>query len=187
MFNILIQICWFILFIFWVISSVGAKKNLQGNKQKLSSSLRLILITVSVSIIFNITGLRQLIKYPILSFTPFVQTIGVFICASGIAFAIWAKIHLGKNWGMPMAIKENPELIATGPYYFIRHPIYTGILIAAFGSMVTVGFMWLVWFIIFLVSFTYSARKEEKNMLLQFPEEYRDYMNRTKMFIPFIF
>jgi protein-S-isoprenylcysteine O-methyltransferase Ste14 len=126
-------------------------------------------------------------NFHLLPVTPVVQTIGVFVCASGIAFSIWAKIHLGKNWGMPMAMKENPDLIVTGPYSFIRHPIYTGMLIAMLGSMVTVGSMWLFWFILFFASFIYSAKKEEKNMLLQFPDEYRDYMKRTKMIIPFIY
>lgn len=115
------------------------------------------------------------------------QGIGVLICVGGIAFAIWARIHLGHNWGMPMSLKEKPELVTTGPYHFVRHPIYTGIAVAMLGSMITAGFMWLVWFVLFSFSFIYSAKKEEKTMLIQFPEEYRKYMKRTKMMIPFVF
>jgi protein-S-isoprenylcysteine O-methyltransferase Ste14 len=88
---------------------------------------------------------------------------------------------------MPMALKEKPDLVMTGPYSFIRHPIYTGISIAMFGSMVTVGSTWFVWFILSGAYFIYSAKKEEKLMLLQFPKEYHQYMKQTKMFIPFIY
>jgi protein-S-isoprenylcysteine O-methyltransferase Ste14 len=173
--------------IFWFISSWGAKKNLPGKDRPLNASFKLIIITVAVMLLFNITGLRKLLNITIFPFTPFVQTVGVFICASGIAFSIWARIHLGKNWGMPMAMKEKPELVMTGPYSFIRHPIYTGILFAMFGSGVAVGFTWLVWFILFSAYFMYSAKKEETLILLQFPEEYKQYMKRTKMIIPFIY
>ena len=187
MFNSLISICWLAFMIFWVISGWAAKKNIRGNNRQFSFSFKLIIMTVIVMLLFNITGLRQLRNYHIFPSTHFVQTVGVFICASGIAVSIWARTHLGKNWGMPMAMKEKPDLVMTGPYSSIRHPIYTGISIAMFGSMVTVGFTWLIWFILLSLYFIYSAKKEEKLMLLQFPKEYHHYMKRTKMFIPFIY
>jgi protein-S-isoprenylcysteine O-methyltransferase Ste14 len=187
MFNFLIAICWLVFIIFWIASSSGVKNNIQENKRQLSSSFRLIITTVTVSLLFNITPLRQLRNYHVFPLTSVVQATGVFICASGIAFSIWAKTHLGRNWGMPMAMKEKPDLVVTGPYSFIRHPIYTGVSIAMFGSTVTAGFTWLVWFVLFFCYFIYSAKKEEKLMLLQFPKEYHHYMKRTKMFIPFIF
>lgn len=187
MFNLLIGICWLIFTLVWIVFSLQAKKNKQESNQRYSSSVRLIFTTIVITLLFNIKGLQHLIDYPIFPVNDLVQSIGVFICAVGIIFAIWARTHLGKNWGMPMSVKEKPELVMTGPYYLIRHPIYTGIAIAAFGSMVTVGFMWLVWFILLFTYFIYSAKKEEKVMLQQFPKEYADYMKRTKMLIPFIF
>ena len=187
MFDILLRICWLVFVIFWISTSMGVKKNIEENNRQSLFSSWLIITTATVIFIFNITPLRYFFYYPILPPTFFIQTIGIIICASGIAFSIWARVHLGKNWGMPMAMKENPDLIVTGPYYFIRHPIYTGILIAMFGSIVAAGFLWLIWFTLFFVSFIYSAKKEEKQMLLQFSAEYRDYMKRTKMFIPFIY
>ena len=187
MFNFPIAICWLVFIIFWIASSLGVKNNIQENNRQVSSYFKLMIPTAILILLFNTTRLRQLLNYHILPVTLFVQTTGIFICALGVAFSIWARTHLGKNWGLPMAMKEKPDLVVTGPYHFIRHPIYTGISIAMLGSMVTVGFIWLISLILFCAYFIYSAKKEEKLMLLQFPKGYHDYIERTKMFIPFIY
>jgi protein-S-isoprenylcysteine O-methyltransferase Ste14 len=112
--------------------------------------------------------------------------IGVLLCAFGIGLAIWARAHLGRNWGMPMARKESPELVTSGPYASVRHPIYTGMLTAMLGSAFGESQLWLVPLVLFGIYFVYSARNEEKLMLQQFPEQYREYMSRTKMLVPFV-
>lgn len=56
----------------------------------------------------------------------------------GLGLAVWARIYLGRNWGMPTSTKEDPELVTSGPYRTIRHPIYTGILLAMIGSAIAV-------------------------------------------------
>jgi protein-S-isoprenylcysteine O-methyltransferase Ste14 len=187
MFNSLIGICWLIFIGVWVAYSLEAKKNIQANGRKRYSFVRLVMITSIIILVFTIKNFRGLANYHLLPVNNFMQTMGVLICAAGIAFAVWARMHIGKNWGMPMSLKEKPDLIMTGPYSFIRHPIYTGLLMAMFGSMVTAGFTWLIWLILFIPYFVYSAKKEEKVLLVQFPQEYADYMKRTKMLIPFIF
>jgi protein-S-isoprenylcysteine O-methyltransferase Ste14 len=130
---------------------------------------------------------HQLLNVYFFPSSPFIQGSGVLVCASGIAFAIWARIHIGKNWGMPMSLKEKPEMVTTGPYRFIRHPIYTGLCSAMIGSVITDGFLWLIYFVVLGGYFIYSAKKEEKSMLFQFPDKYPAYMKRTRMLIPFIF
>jgi len=111
---------------------------------------------------------------------------GVILCAAGIAFAIWARRHIGRNWGMPMSLQEDHELVTTGPYARVRHPIYSGMLLAMVGSMLAEGAGWLPPFLIFFVYFIYSAKTEEKLMVQQFPNEYPAYKERTKMLIPFV-
>jgi protein-S-isoprenylcysteine O-methyltransferase Ste14 len=170
----------------WIIFSLTAKRNIQTNNGRQGSFIRIVIIVI-VFLVLRITNLRHLAKAYIFSSNYFVQGCGVLICALGIAFAIWARIHLGKNWGMPMSIKEKAELVTTGPYHYVRHPIYTGLCMAMIGSMITEGFMWLIWLVLLGGYFIYSAKKEEKLMLLQFPDEYPQYMRRTKMLIPLIF
>lgn len=185
LFESLIVGCWFIFAFVWLIFSFGAKNNIQGNDQK-RSWIRLLVFTIII-LLFNPTSLRELVGVHLLSSSHFVQGIGVVICVGGIAFAIWARIHLGTNWGMPMSQKEKPELVTTGPYRLVRHPIYTGFCIAMLGSAITGGLPWFIWFIFFSASFIYSAKKEERIMQSQFPNEYIEYMKHTKMIIPFIF
>jgi protein-S-isoprenylcysteine O-methyltransferase Ste14 len=184
-FNLLIGICWIVFIVIWLVLSFKAKKPV-GENERRNPWLRLAIITAGVILFFNIDAFSSFIHYQPFRSSGFAKGVGVSICAAGIAFAIWARLHLGRNWGMPMMVKEKPDLVTTGPYRFVRHPIYTGIAVAMFGCIITAGFMWLVWFIIFSASFIYSAIKEEKLMLAQFPEEYPAYMKRTKMLIPFI-
>jgi protein-S-isoprenylcysteine O-methyltransferase Ste14 len=111
-------------------------------------------------------------------------SIGVVFCALGIGLAIWARIHLGRNWGMPMSRKENPALVTTGPYAFVRHPIYTGMLLAMLGSTIAESALWTLPLALLGAYFIFSARREEELMIEQFPEQYPAYMKRTKMLLP---
>ncbi len=88
---------------------------------------------------------------------------------------------------MPMSVQENAELATTGPYAYIRNPIYSGMLLAMLGSMLVAGLSWLIPFIFFAIYFIYSAKAEEKLMLAQFPDTYPAYKKRTKMLIPFVY
>ena len=113
--------------------------------------------------------------------------IGVAACLAGFAFAVWARIELGRNWGMPMSLKEGHELVTAGPYAYVRHPIYGGILLAVLGSALAESPAWLVLLAIFSVYFLYSAKTEEGLMRTLFPGQYPDYVRKTKMLIPFVF
>ena len=62
--------------------------------------------------------------------------LGIALFVLGLGFAIWARVHLGRNWGTPMTQKDDPELVTGGPYRLVRHPIYSGILIAGVGTAV---------------------------------------------------
>jgi protein-S-isoprenylcysteine O-methyltransferase Ste14 len=85
-----------------------------------------------------------------------------------------------------MTVKEEPELVTSGPYRVARHPIYSGILLALAGSALVAGTPWLIAFIFFFAYFAYSAKTEEQLMMQQFPDEYAPYKKRTKMLIPFV-
>ncbi|MEP6846027.1 MAG: isoprenylcysteine carboxylmethyltransferase family protein [Panacibacter sp.] len=188
LFDLLITGSWFIFFFVWLISAAGAKKDIRKNRHQQHSRVRLLFFIIIV-LFLNPGSLQRLglAEVHILPSDLYVQVTGVIICAAGIAFAAWAKIHLGKNWGMPMSQKENPDLITTGPYHFVRHPIYAGICMGLLGSAITEGFSWFLWFVFISASFIYSAKKEEATMKLNFPEAYIEYMKHTKMIIPFIF
>ena len=101
--------------------------------------------------------------------------------------AIWARVYLGENWGMAATTKENVELVTSGPYKYVRHPIYSGVMLAMLGSALAGDAVWFIVFVLISLYFIYSARMEETNMLWVFPEQYAAYKKKTKMLIPFIF
>ncbi|HEY7889172.1 MAG TPA: isoprenylcysteine carboxylmethyltransferase family protein [Steroidobacteraceae bacterium] len=115
------------------------------------------------------------------------QWLGVGLCLAGFAFAFWARLHIGRNWGMPMSMRHDHELVTSGPYAYVRHPIYAGIMLAMIGAALAVGVLWLLVFPLYVIYFIASARTEEKMMLAQFPDAYLAYRRRTKMLIPFVF
>jgi protein-S-isoprenylcysteine O-methyltransferase Ste14 len=110
--------------------------------------------------------------------------IGVAICAAGVALVIASRRTLGRNWSDLVVLKRNHELIQSGPYRWIRHPLYSGMLLAILGSAITVNFRLayiavpIVW-----LGFWLKARREEALLEQQFPE-YRHYRQRVKAFIP---
>lgn len=187
MFDFLIAICWITFILVWLVLGVLAKKNKTRKIQISPAPIVMVLAISGLVFLLHTNGLEYLISYQLFPSTPFIQFTGVLFCAAGIAFAVWARIHLGKNWGMPMSLKEKPDLITSGPYHLVRHPIYTGLLAAMFGTNISGSFMGFIWLLFAASFFIYSARREEKSMLQQFPDKYPDYMKHSKMLIPFLF
>jgi protein-S-isoprenylcysteine O-methyltransferase Ste14 len=112
--------------------------------------------------------------------------IGAVIFACGLALAVWARIHLGRNWGMPMTEKAEPALVTSGPYRFVRHPIYSGLLLAVLGTALATNVIGLVIVAVLGGYFYYSASVEERNLTATFPTAYPAYRARTKMLIPLV-
>jgi len=113
--------------------------------------------------------------------------VGLVLFALGLGLAVWARIHIGRNWGTPMTQKETPELVTSGPYRLVRHPIYSGILAAGAGTAVALSWVWLTAVALAGVYFLYSATVEERYMAEQFPDRYPAYKHSTKMLVPFVF
>jgi protein-S-isoprenylcysteine O-methyltransferase Ste14 len=86
-----------------------------------------------------------------------------------------------------MSQREEPELVTSGPYRLVRHPIYSGVLVAGAGTAVALSWKWLVVFAVAGVYFVYSATAEERYLTKQFPDTYPTYKRTTKMLFPFIF
>lgn len=116
-----------------------------------------------------------------------VAGVGLVLWGLGLAFAVWARVHIGRNWGTPMSQKDDPELVTSGPYRWVRHPIYSGILLAGVGTAVALGWDWMVTVALAGAYFIYSATVEERNLTTTFPEAYPHYQRATKMLIPFVF
>jgi len=120
---------------------------------------------------------------------PTLRVLGVALFWAGLIVRWWAIIHLGRYFTVDVAIAANHRLIATGPYRVVRHPSYTGALIAFLGlALCRANWASLVVLIVpvFLV-FLRRMRIEEAALLRAFGDQYRDYMNRTKRLIPAVY
>jgi protein-S-isoprenylcysteine O-methyltransferase Ste14 len=184
----LILAFWLMFIAYWAISAPGAKRTVGRRGWGWEGGLRLSIL-VLVLLAFHVPAVHRALRNARLSAASFrlvAGPVGIALCALGIGLAIWARAHLGRNWGMPMSRKENPELVTTGPYRFVRHPIYGGILLAMLGSTIGASIVWLLPLVVSCAYFVFSARAEEKLMLEQFPAQYSAYRQRTKMMLPFM-
>lgn len=118
---------------------------------------------------------------------PLAQGVGTALFLAGLLLAIWARLHLGRNWGTPMSEKVDAELVTSGPYRYIRNPIYSGLILAMVGSSIAISPYGLVLAAAFAAYFVYSCLVEERIMDRLFPEIYPEYRRSTKRLIPFVF
>jgi protein-S-isoprenylcysteine O-methyltransferase Ste14 len=113
--------------------------------------------------------------------------IGLVMLAAGLGFAVWARRHLGRNWSGIVTVKQDHELIRTGPYALVRHPIYTGLLLAILGTAVAIGeWRGLIAFVFITAGFVVKLRIEEKFMSETFGGQYVRYRAEVPALIPFI-
>jgi protein-S-isoprenylcysteine O-methyltransferase Ste14 len=183
----LVSICLDALWIFWAVCwfvlAFNVKRAVyrQSRFSRLSYFLFAILIVMIAShIVHN--------DYVFIRETFFTQIAGLILCALGIALAIWARLFLGDNWSGLITLKENHELIRTGPYRFVRHPIYSGLILAAAGSILAThpSAKGILFFLLVLVGLKLKSLAEEKILIPQFPDVYPQYMRDVKALIPFV-
>jgi protein-S-isoprenylcysteine O-methyltransferase Ste14 len=110
---------------------------------------------------------------------------GATLCALGLLFGSWARFTMGSSWGMPMTIGDQTALVTSGPYAFVRHPIYTGVTAMMIGTSLVYppAFFGTV---LLIPYFVLCALREERDMLRLFPDVYPGYMERTKRLVPFV-
>lgn len=183
----IVAIGWIIFWVYWIISATRSKKEVSFNIRQFMA-IRIVIWPLAIGLVLVINHLNSLKShYQALSSNRAVAAASLIIFLAGLIIAVWARVNLGRNWGMPMTQKQNPELVTSGPYAYIRHPIYTGMMLMMLGSFLIVNIYWLIVFIIGSVYCIYSAFAEEKFMMQQFPKVYPSYKAKTKMLIPFVF
>ena len=112
---------------------------------------------------------------------------GLALTVAGAALAIWARVFLGGNWSSSVTIKENHKLVRTGPYAVVRHPIYSGFLLAMAGTAIALGeARGLLALILAFLAWRLKSRVEEGFMIEQFGAEYEEYERQVKALIPFV-
>ncbi len=178
------------MILFWVISAFGVKRDIKGGAWWRSAWVRVGVLLFVAGALADASALRHFtFHFGVLerfgasgAFAYF----GALLVVLGISLAIWARVYLGRNWSPAPALKENHELVTTGPYEMIRHPIYTGILLAMLGSGIVTA-PWFVTFFVGSVIFAWRVQKEEALMMKEFPDQYPVYKKKTWALVPFIY
>ncbi|MFD2058574.1 methyltransferase family protein [Mesorhizobium calcicola] len=110
----------------------------------------------------------------------------VALIASGLAFCWWARLHLGRLWSGTVTAKAEHRVVDTGPYGFVRHPIYTGLLLAILATMAAKGTVWgVVGAVLLTIGIVMKARLEERFLRRELGTAYDDYARRIPMLVPF--
>jgi protein-S-isoprenylcysteine O-methyltransferase Ste14 len=177
--DVVILVGWVAFWIYWLAASVGVKAG--QNRSARFAGIRVGVLLVVLLLIRN-----RAFKGHVTTNDPWLQGIGLAVFVAGLALAIWARVYLGRNWGMPMSQKVDPELVTSGPYRRVRHPIYSGMILAMIGTTIAVSLYWLIAVVLLGAYFAYSAVMEERLMSRLFPDSYPEYKRSTKMLIPFV-
>jgi protein-S-isoprenylcysteine O-methyltransferase Ste14 len=178
--DVIIGAGWLVFWAYWLVMALTAKAGQARWTQFAGIRVGIILV------ILLLLRLRVLKGHEAATGNPWLLGVGLALFVLGLALAVWARVYLGRNWGMPMSQKADPELVTTGPYRRIRHPIYSGIILAMVGTAIAVSPYWLAAVVIVGAYFLYSAVVEERNMAKLFPADYPSYKGTTKMLIPYI-
>jgi protein-S-isoprenylcysteine O-methyltransferase Ste14 len=181
-------ISWAALALFWIVSGIRAKKSsFKENNLRQFIYYWLPLIIAAYLLGPDERFGNSLITGHFLPHTDIVGIIGLVFSISGLVTACWARLLLGKNWSVSVQQKQDHELVNSGVYRFVRHPIYTGLLMMLAGNVIINGnWRGILAFLIVFVSFWFKMNKEEKWLIKMFGDKYIDYMKDTKKLIPWI-
>lgn len=174
--------------IIWVAMAFSTKRTVKSSG---GWTMRIIAIAVVVFAVFLRGYAFELLPFLDVSFWPHSLVSGIIadiLVVVGMAIMLCARFTLGRNWSANVVLKENHELVTKGPYKYVRHPIYSGLLLMILSTAVySASVFGFIIFIAFFFGAYYKARKEEKLMIEKFPEEYPQYMGRVKALVPFVF
>jgi protein-S-isoprenylcysteine O-methyltransferase Ste14 len=186
-YEFLFPVIWFGFLLYWQIKAVHTKTT-----QRLEPAASRILRALTFAIVIGLLSTRR-IPLPWLyrelwpvGFWPF--WMGAAVTAAGLLFAVWAREHLGSNWSRSVTIKQGHELITTGPYAAVRHPIYTGILAGFLGTAIAVSEVrGVIGFVLVFLALWLKLRMEEQWMCSEFGETYASYAHETAALVPYVF
>jgi protein-S-isoprenylcysteine O-methyltransferase Ste14 len=178
---------WTAWLVYWWLSAARVKVT-QRRESPGSRASYFILLLIGVALILENRSWPGWLLLPLLPRGPVTYYTGVVLLFAGLGYACWARVVLGENWSADVTIKSGHELIRTGPYRWVRHPIYTGLITALLGGAIAEGeihsFLGVA---LITVSFIRKLRIEERMLRELFGQEYGRYRSETAALIPWVF
>jgi protein-S-isoprenylcysteine O-methyltransferase Ste14 len=183
----LIPVFWAAWLVGWIIAAIGIKRA-QWRESRSTAIWNRFPVLVGTFLLVFPRWLPATLTYRFVPAGPNLPAIGTALVLLGLLFAGWARIHLGDNWSGAVTVKQNHTLIRTGPYRRVRHPIYTGMLTALFGTALAIGAAYgFIATALILIGFILKLQVEEARMRDTFPADYDDYSRHTARLIPGVF
>jgi protein-S-isoprenylcysteine O-methyltransferase Ste14 len=180
----LLRWVWLAWILYWFGSAFGVRKTVRREPlwQRMSTIVAMILAVVLLGFVdwrFGVLNQRFVLD------TEIVRWAGLLLTLGGLAFTVWARIHLGQFWSARVGLKENHELIQSGPYARVRHPIYSGLLVAVIGSAIVAGeYRALLAVALVCLGLIMKAKREENLLSEQFGDTFVQYRQRTGALVP---
>ena len=183
-FRLLLEIPWTIFLVYWLIRAFKTRPTRQ-EESFASRYLVVVLVTIGYALLFTRSIGIGFMGDRFIPQTRVGAILGVVFTWMGIGLAIWARYHLAEFWSARVTIKEDHQLIRTGPYARLRHPIYTGLILATVGTTLVVD-RWRCVFgtCLVVLGFCLKARKEESMLSQQFGDAFREHRRRTGFLLP---
>jgi len=175
---------WCAWLVIWLVWGLGTKKTQQ--REGISSRLSYMIFSVAAFyLMFSGDVPEGWLRTRLLALNLWTEWLGIAITAAGLGFAIWARAYLGRNWSGTVTVKVGHELVRGGPYRWVRHPIYSGMILAMLGTALERGQMrGFIAVVLLYAGFKIKSRIEEQAMAATFGPEYAEYMNNTGAIVP---
>lgn len=181
------QAIWIIWLVLWVILGRNVKPAIKRESQlsRLSYTTPILLAAL---LLWPDHLPIEILNWHLLQPSQNTFWIGILFTLAGLGFAVWARLVLGRNWSGIVTVKQEHELVSTGPYHIVRHPIYTGILLAFIGAAIAnTELRGVVAVVLAFLALVNKFRTEERFMREQFGDAYVAYSSRVRAIIPFVF
>jgi protein-S-isoprenylcysteine O-methyltransferase Ste14 len=177
---------WFTFLAIWLISALTTKRAVKRFSGP-SRTVQVVLMFVAYFLLFDPQTAVGFLDWRFISRSDASTWTGIGMTLAGLLFAVWARIFIGRNWSSAITVKQDHQLIRTGPYAIVRHPIYAGLLVAILGTAIAIDEVrGLIAVALATVSFWMKSQVEERFMTEQFGAEYASYKRDVKALVPFI-
>ena len=175
---------WLIFGIYWFASALRTKtaKTTEFPGWRI---LRLLILFFTFALLFAPWMRIGFLGARFVPIKPVLFQAGFFAAIAGITLALWARLHLGRNWSDKVVLKVNHELVRSGPYAYFRHPIYSGVLLGVLGTGLVVGeWRGILAFCLLLVNYSIKAKKEEQILAAQFGDAFVQHQKQAGFLLP---
>jgi len=175
---------WYVFVGYWAITWLRVKRT-KARETSMDRLITLVVVVIAYNLLFAQWLRIGPLRLRFLPESPTIAWVGIAVTWLGVAVAVWARYCLGEYWSARVTLKEGHQLIRTGPYRFVRHPIYTGMLLGSVGTVLVLGeWRGVLAVVLLLAAHSRKATREESMLTREFGEEYTRYREKTGFLFP---